>query len=177
MAMTNSTAAFEKAIRLAAVTGLRSMLGPALVAASRGRPERQALAAAAMGEMIIDKVPLVPSRSSLIGVVPRALAGAWVAKTTMEEEGENDPWAPAVGAAVAVGVGMCAPLIRGALRRALGVPDAAVGLAEDYLALRVGSQAVGLSMDDLKQIAGSSVEDVKERVMPAVESLSTRAMP
>ena len=39
----------ERALKLAAVTGLRCALGPALVAQARHRPERQNLALAALG--------------------------------------------------------------------------------------------------------------------------------
>ena len=57
--------AFEKAMKLAAVTGLRALLGPALVAESSGRPERQNLVIAALGEMLLDKLPFMPGRDSL----------------------------------------------------------------------------------------------------------------
>src|SRR3954452_1336313 len=115
--------AFERAMKLAVVSGLRTMLGPAMVAAASNRPERQGLAMAAMGEMVIDKMPLMPSRASLPLMIPRALAGAWVAKTMMEEAGEENPWAVPMGAAVAAGVATLAPRVRYLLGRTLGVPD------------------------------------------------------
>src|SRR5262245_51812354 len=126
--------AFDRILRIAAVTGMRSMLGPALVAAAHNRPEKQALAAVAMGEMVLDKIPGMPARFRPLGLIPRMLAGAWVAKKITEEQGENDPWAPAVGAVVALGVGMVAPMVRGAARTILGVPDLMIGAAEDALA-------------------------------------------
>jgi hypothetical protein len=168
--------AFERAMRLAVVSGLRSMLGPALVAAAHDRPERQGLAIAAMGEMAVDKIPFIPSRSALPLLVPRALAGAWVTKQVMEREGVQDPLAPVIGAAVAAGVAIFAPMVRGTLRRVLGVPDFVIGAAEDYLALKLGTDAVGMSMGDVKQIAEDSVEGVKDRVLPAVHSLGAGSM-
>jgi uncharacterized membrane protein len=165
--MMNDHDALQRAIKLAAISGLRAALGPALVAAAHNRPERQVLAMAAIGELVIDKLPLVPSRATLPMLIPRALAGAWVAKTIMEDEGTDDPWAPVYGAAVAIGTATAAPILRGALRRILGVPDAVLGLAEDYLAITAGSAAVGLSIEDVKQIAGDSVAEMKDRLVPA----------
>jgi len=164
-------ATFEKAMKLAVVTGLRSMLGPALVARATNRPERKNLALAALGEMVADKLPLVPSRDTLIPLIVRGLAGAWVAKTLQEEEGTEDPWTIPLGAAVAMGVAVAAPKIRKTLTMTTGVSDPVLGMIEDYLALRLGSEAVGLSMDELSQIARDSVEDLKERISPVLQSV------
>ncbi|MEO6809536.1 MAG: hypothetical protein ABI353_10545 [Isosphaeraceae bacterium] len=167
--MTNRS--FERAMALAAVTGLRAALGPALVASAYRRPERRALATAALGEMVLDKVPGMPSRSSLPLLLPRALAGAWVAKTVMEEEGDSSPWAMPMGAVVAAGVAVLAPKVRGLLKFVLPFPGPVLGLAEDYLALRIGGEATGLTMDDMKQIACESLDDVKAQIGPIVQSI------
>jgi len=175
--MANGNASFERAMKLAVVCGLRAALGPALVAAAHNRPERQNLAMAALGEMVLDKMPLMPSRAALPLMLPRAYAGYWVTKTIMEEQGEaQDPWVAPMGAAVAAGVSALAPRIRGLLHAVLGMPNPVLGLAEDYLALRLGGEALGLSNDDLKQIAGRTVEDVKELARPALESIGAGSM-
>jgi hypothetical protein len=49
-------------------------------------------------------------------------------------------------------------------------------MLEDYLALRLGSDAVGLSMDELTQIARDSVEDLKDRIAPVVQSVGAGSM-
>lgn len=172
--MANGNQSFQRAMRLAAISGLKTMLGPALVASAQRRPERHNLVAAALGELVIDKLPLVPSRSSLPLLVPRAMAGAWVARAVMEEEGNDDPWVPVMGAAVAAGVATFAPMVRGTLRRVLGVPDYMIGLAEDYLAIKMGSEAVGLSMDEVTRMASDAVDDVKNRLLPAETSGEAR---
>jgi len=164
-------ATFEKAMKLAVVTGLRSMLGPALVARAANRPEQKNLALAALGEMVADKLPLVPSRDTLLPLLVRGLAGAWVARTLQEEEGGDDPWAIPLGAAVAMGVAVAAPKIRRTLTATTGVSDAFLGLLEDYLALRVGSEAVGIPMNELTEIARGSVDDLRERFGPMLESV------
>jgi uncharacterized membrane protein len=169
-------ATFEKAMKLTVVTGLRSMLGPALVARSTLRPGRQNLALAALGEMIADKLPLVPGRDTLPSLIVRGLAGAWVAKTLQEEEGGDNPWTIPLGAAVAMGVAVAAPKIRRRLEATTGVSDVFVGLAEDYLALRLGSEAIGLSMEEISEIARDSVEDLTERIKPVIQSVGAGSM-
>jgi uncharacterized membrane protein len=169
-------ATFEKAMKLAVVTGLRSMLGPALVAEAANRPVRKNLALAAMAEMIADKLPLVPSRDMLLPLLIRGLAGAWVARTIQEEEGTDappDPWIAPLGAAVAMGVAVAAPKVRKTLTATTGISDTVLGLIEDYLALRLGGDAVGLSMEELVETARSSIEDLRGRVEPVLEELGS----
>jgi uncharacterized membrane protein len=167
--MADST--FEKAMKLAVVTGLRSMLGPALVAGAANHPARNNLALAALGEMIADKLPLVPSRDTLLPLLVRGLAGAWVARTVQDEDGVDDPWIVPLGAAVAMGVAVAAPKVRKTLTVTTGVSDTVLGIIEDYLALRLGSDAVGLTMEELATIGRTSVEDLKQRIQPVLESV------
>jgi uncharacterized membrane protein len=169
-------ATFEKAMKLAVVTGLRSMLGPALLARATNRPEGKNLALAAFAEMIADKLPLVPSRDTLLPLAIRGMAGAWVGRTLQEEEGSDNPWIVPLGAAVAMGVAVAAPKIRRTLTATTGVSDAFLGLLEDYLALRIGSQAVGMSMDEVSQIARDSVEDLRDKITPMVQSVGAGSM-
>ncbi len=168
--MTDSKRAFERAMRLAAVSGLRATFGVALLEAAYNRPNRKAWAVAAVGEMVVDKIPGIPSRASLPAMIPRAVAGGYVAHEVMEREGLQDPWASTMGAAVASGVAVLAPRIRGILGTVLGVPSPVLGLLEDYIALKVGSEALGMSMEDLKRIGEESVEEVKGYVNYAVST-------
>jgi hypothetical protein len=168
--MTNSKRAFERAMQLAVVSGLRATFGVALLEAANQRPNRKAWAVAAMGEMVVDKIPGVPSRASLVGMLPRAAAGGYVAHQVMEQEGVDDPWAAPMGAAVAAGVAALAPRIRGILSTVLGVPSPVIGLVEDYIALKIGGDALGLSMNDLKKIGEESIEEVKGYVSSAVSA-------
>ena len=158
--MTTSKRAFERAMRLAVVSGLRSTFGVALVEAAYQRPNRKYWALAALGEIAVDKLPFVPSRASLAGMLPRAVAGGYVAKQVMDREGVEDPWIAPMGAAVAAGVAVLAPKIRGALHL-IGLPGPLLGFAEDYLALKVGGEALGMTMDDLKSIGAETIEDLK----------------
>ena len=166
----------ERALTLAAVTGLKLTFGPALLAAARRRPERNALALGAMGEMVVDKIPFMPGRNALPLLVPRALAGYWVAKTSLEEEGIDDQATAALGAAVAAGVATVAPLVRGVLHTVLRVPDPLLGALEDYVALKYGGEAVGLTLEDLRDSGVEAWTHLQERIqeqhdpMPSLES-------
>ena len=172
--MPRDQATFERAMKLAVVTGLKCMMGPALVSVAHNRPERRGLVAAALGEMVFDKLPFVPNRSSLPLLLPRAIAGYWVTKQVMEREGIDDPMAAPIGAAVAAGTATFAPMLRNLLSHVLGIPNPVLGLAEDYLALKLGGEAVGLSLQDLQQEASDSLGDVKDRMMPAVSEVRER---
>jgi hypothetical protein len=159
--MTDSKRAFERAMRLAVVSGLRSTFGIALMEAAYDRPNRKNWALAALGEMVVDKIPIAPSRASLPLMLPRAAAGAYVAKQVMEREGIEDPWAAPMGGAVAAGVAVLAPRVRGLLASVLRIPGPILGLLEDYLALKVAADALGLEMGDIQKIGEQSIEEVK----------------
>ncbi len=174
--MTNDSP-MQRAMKLAAVSGLKAALGPALISASQNRPERQALAMAAVGEMMIDKLPFMPSRSRLPLLLPRVFSGYWTAKQSLERDGVNDPTSAAMGAAVAAGVAIAAPLVRKTLSTLLGMPDSVVALGEDYLALKVGGEAVGLSMDDLKAIGTEAFGGIRGQVTPAFDVIKERLLP
>jgi hypothetical protein len=169
--MAEQRTAFERAMMLAAVSGLKTTFGPALIMASSRKPGWKGLLLAAMGEMVVDKLPFVPSRSRLPLMIPRALAGYWAASEHMKAEGVNDPSAGFLGAALAAGVATFAPMVRGTVSTVLNVPDPVVGVAEDALALYLGAEAAGMSMDELGQAARDAIEDVAGQVAPMVEDL------
>lgn len=176
----------EKAMRLALVTGLRAALGPALIARSKRLPDHRNLALAAIGEMIYDKLPFVPSRDSALSLLARGAAGAWVAKQVQDEAEENDPWIVPLGAAVAMGVALAAPKLRRALGWSTGLSQPVLGLIEDYISLRLGTSTLGLSMDDVQAAALESVEhlranlpgfeDVREHLPAPLQSATAGSM-
>ncbi|MHC5536807.1 hypothetical protein ACYOEI_00875, partial [Singulisphaera rosea] len=81
-----------------------------------------------------------------------------------------------MGAAVAAGAALIAPMLRYSLRKVLGIPDPILAVAEDYIALRIGTEAVGLSMDEVTQVAREAVEDIKDQVVPALQSVGAGSM-
>jgi hypothetical protein len=175
--MMGNESAFQRAMKLAVASGLKTTFGPALVAAAQDRPERDTLAMAAMGEMVLDKLPLMPSRRSLPLLLPRAIAGYWAAKMNLEHEGIDDATPAWIAAAVAAGVATFAPMVRGALHKVAGIPDPLIGLAEDYLALKLGGEAVGLSMEEIGTIGRGTCDQIAENLMPIAENLREKLQP
>jgi hypothetical protein len=169
--MRGTSQAFERAMVLAALSGLKIALGPAFLATSRRWPSRQSWIAAAMGEMVLDKLGVFPARYRLPLLIPHSLAGAWVACESMREDGEDDPWTAVAGGMVAAGVSVAAPIVRMAINKVVGVPDALLGLGEDYLALSYGAQALDVPMDEVTGAARELWENARERARPALESM------
>lgn len=139
-----------RAALLSAASGLRSSSGPAFLAraASRGDlslPEglplrllRSPLAAALAGEMVVDKLPFVPDRTSPPALAGRMVSGALAGSLLFREAGRR-AWAGALlGAAVAAASAHAGYRLRGHATGRLGLPDLPVALAEDAIVLLVG---------------------------------------
>ncbi len=171
--MSNPKSAFERAVALAALSGFKVALGPAFLAASRRSPNTGTWALAAMGEMFLDKLGILPHRFRPTLLIPHALSGAWVTHESMRQDGVEDPIAPLAGAVVAAGVSCVAPICRIALNRGLGISDALLSLGEDYLALRLGTQATDLSMSQVTEIARDAIEEVTGPLLPSFPSASS----
>jgi hypothetical protein len=171
--MSNRRSAFERAVALAALSGFKVALGPAFLAASKHSSNTGTWALAAMGEMFLDKLGILPSRFRPTLLIPHALSGAWVAHESMRQDGVEDPTAPLAGAVVAAGVSCVAPICRIALHRGFGISDALLGLGEDYLALRLGTQATDVSMSQVTKIARHAIEEVTGPLFPSLPSTSS----
>jgi hypothetical protein len=167
--MTETRTPFERAMTLAAVSGLRATLGPAFLETSRRNPKARNWVLGAIGEMIFDKLGVLPHHYRPVMLIPHALAGAWVARESMRRDGSEDSTAPVAGAVVAAGVASVAPIARIALTRGLGVSGTLVGLAEDYLALKFGGDAVGMSFGQIGETARDAVEDLRDQIAPNLE--------
>jgi hypothetical protein len=173
--MRSNNRAFERAMALAALSGLRIAFGPAMLATSRRWPSRQSWIMAAMGEMVFDKLGVFPPRYRSALLIPHGLAGAWVARESLREEGEDDPWAAVAGGMVAAGVAVAAPVVRMTINKVLGIPDPLLGLAEDYMAVSCGTQVLEMPMEQLTGAAREVFDDVRERARPALESMGMRS--
>ena len=171
--MSNRKTPFERAMTLAAISGFKIALGPAFLAASRRSPNTGGWALAALGEMLLDKIGIFPPRFRPALLIPHALAGAWVARESLKHDGVDDPMAPLAGAVVAAGVSCVAPLIRITLHKGLGVSDAMLGVGEDFVALKLGTEATGVSMSQVTEIARDAIDDLRGRVVPSLPSAWT----
>ena len=121
--------------------------------------------------MFLDKIGIFPPRFRPALLIPHALSGAWVARESLKRDGVDDPTGPVLGAVVAAGVSCVAPMTRIALHRGLGISDALLGVGEDYLALRLGTEATDVTMGQVTEIARDAIDDLRGRVVPALPSL------
>ncbi len=147
--------ALADAALLAAAGGLRSSAAPFFLsrAASRkrlsmpgslplrllGSPGAATLLSVALaGELVADKLPSVPARTSPPALTGRMLSGALAGGLVFREIGHRT-WAGALfGAAVAAAAANAGYHLRGLAARG-GLPDLPVALTEDALTLACGA--------------------------------------
>lgn len=144
-----------RALGLGAITGLRSTAGPAAVSraissgrvgnldgtifAALGSPRMaKVLTLFEAGEMIVDKLPIVPSRTSPQPLAGRALSGAAAGAALFASEGGSKAAGGALGAAGAVAGALAGERLRAQIGQRLGVPDTLVALLEDGVVLYGG---------------------------------------
>jgi len=146
-----------RTVALAAISGVRSMAAPAMLARAVGRGDVSGLRAtpfAALedervstalqvlmaGEMAGDKTPLIPSRTSAGPLFGRALSGALVGSALFVSRKRPGLSGALLGAASALGGVYAADRLRSAITQGLGLPDPIFGLLEDGFILIGGSQ-------------------------------------
>jgi uncharacterized membrane protein len=134
-------------VLLGAASGLRSQMGMAVIAV-RSDPSlprilrqpwtKRVLVAAAAGELIADKLPNTPSRLEPTGIVGRLVLGALAA--SLYAQTRRAPWPPAaaIGAASAIAAAKIGHDLRAQL--ATRVPDTAVAVVEDTVALGLATE-------------------------------------
>jgi uncharacterized membrane protein len=130
------------ALLLGGATGLRTFAAPAGLVL-RGRlvrnPARFALLAAAAGELVGDKLPATPERTT-----PPSL-GARIASAATVGHAVGGPAGAGLAAAAATTTAYAFMDGRARLGERLGVPDAAIGAAEDTIAM--AAVAIGTRRD------------------------------
>ena len=146
-----------RTVALAAISGVRSMAAPALLARAVGRGDVSGLRAtpfAALGdervstalqvlmagEMAGDKTSLIPSRTSAGPLFGRALSGALVGSALFVSRKRPGLSGALLGAASALGGVYAADRLRSATTQGLGLPDPLFGLLEDGLILVGGNR-------------------------------------
>jgi len=141
--MRRATRALLPALGLAAITGSRTALGPALVfgRASRRRLRPIPLVLSAM-ELVADKMPFAPYRTAPIWLACRAASAAAVVRAVTRRRGRAAGLgALALGAAAAVASAFAGVRLRLALTRRLGggpLSNALAGALEDLALIALG---------------------------------------
>jgi uncharacterized membrane protein len=150
------------AAALGAISGLRSLAAPALLAhelAGRGRADgglerlitseafARLLALVASGEMLADKAPFMPDRTSPLPLLGRALIGSLTAAAYASHR-HHPVLLPAVAGAVAA---LASTRVAFQLRRDAGerfhVPDRLLGMIEDAIVV-AASRALAARIRD-----------------------------
>jgi len=122
-------------IALGALTGMRSMAGPAALAFRHGGPVRNIALVLAAGEMVLDKAPFIGDRIAAAPLLGRAVMGALAGGLVARQVGPHVPAGAALGAAAAVAMAHVAFRAR----RGLGLPGIVGGLLEDAIVAGAGT--------------------------------------
>jgi uncharacterized membrane protein len=146
---------YVKAICMGVIAGMRSMSAPALVSnhlahhdseelanssfSFMGSPRvAQALKIAALGEMVADKLPIIPDRISPGPLAARILSGALCGASLCTAEGARAPIGAIGGGLSAIASAYAFYHLRQKLGATRILPDAALGLSEDALVVCTG---------------------------------------
>jgi uncharacterized membrane protein len=148
----------SSALGLGAISGLRSLSGPAFVsrAASRGdlnldgtflaflsSPRlSKALVLMELGELVGDKLPATPSRTSPPPLLGRAASGALVGAAVFVSEGRRATTGAALGSSAAIAASFAGERLRALTVENTGLPDPVVAFAEDATVLLVGLRSL-----------------------------------
>jgi uncharacterized membrane protein len=122
-------------ILLGALSGMRSMAGPAALAFHEGSPLKRVVSLLAASEMAADKTSVVGDRIDPLPLAGRAAMGALVGAVVAKREHGNVLAAAVVGAAAAVAVAHLAYRVR----TRLPVNSSVGGVLEDAIVIGIGS--------------------------------------
>ena len=147
----------RKALALGAISGLRSASGPAFVSRAAGRGDMhlsgtrlaflgspllsKALTVMQLGETVGDKLPMTPSRTTILPLLGRATSGGLVGAAAFVSEDRRAATGAILGSSAAVAAAYAGEGLRALVGTSSGLPDPVVALAEDAVVLVVGSRA------------------------------------
>lgn len=129
-------AALNDTIVLGAITGMRSMAGPAALAFPQGGFLRAITGVLSAGELAADKTTIVGDRIDAVPLMGRAMMGALVGGVIASENDSNILVGGLVGATAAVAAAHLAYRIR----RSLPMSSVMGGLLEDAVVLGIGAR-------------------------------------
>lgn len=132
-----TTTALRNIVALGALTGMRSMAGPATLAFREGGALKAVVGALAVAEMVADKTAAVGNRTDAIPLAGRAVMGGLVGGLIARSNRGNLLVGGLLGAAAAV----VAAHLAYQLRTRLPGSSALGGVAEDALVIGLGSWA------------------------------------
>ncbi len=148
----NGAETIWRTLGLGAIAGMRSVAAPAILSrsvvegrvgsleatpfAAFGSPRvSMALRVMEIGELVVDKLPIAPSRTSPPPLLARAASGALVGAALFASGGRRAVMGGAMGAVSAMAAAYAAERLRVQITQRLGLPNAVAGLLEDVIAL------------------------------------------
>ena len=126
---------------LGTVAGLRSMTAPAATLLAHGSVWAGPVAFASAGELIVDKLPFAPARTSPPALAVRVLSGALCGRALAEKGGTSKLLGLACGAAGALAGTYGGYALRHYLTSQRAWPDTPVALVEDLLTIGLARAA------------------------------------
>ena len=135
-----NASSLNETIAIGAITGMRSMAGPAALALRHDGVLPRVVALMAAGEMLLDKTSLVGDRVAPIPLAGRALMGAIAGGIIARESRGDVLLGGLVGAAAAV---ITAHLAYHARKR-LPMSSEIAGVLEDAIVIAIGAYAASL---------------------------------
>ncbi|CAN5200889.1 MAG: DUF4126 family protein [Rubrobacter sp.] len=150
--------AYRRTLSLGAISGLRSMSGPAFVslAARNGNLDLEGTPLAflgssrlskvivvmELGELVGDKLPKTPSRSALPPLLGRAASGALVGAAVFVSDGRRATTGAALGSTAAIVAALAGERLRALAVEKTGLLDPVIALAEDATVLLIGLRSL-----------------------------------
>jgi uncharacterized membrane protein len=156
----NGSRTLVKAIGLGVIAGMRSMAAPALVSNHIARNPPEGISGTpfkvmanpkaatlfkglALGEMIADKLPIVPARISTGPLIARAISGAICGGAVCAAEGERAGTGAIAGGLAAIAGAYGFYHLRRSIGEETNAPDILLGLAEDAIVIKSGLAILG----------------------------------
>jgi uncharacterized membrane protein len=143
--MTSPSLDLAAPLLFGAATGLRTTLPLAVLAARSPRaavPLQALMAAAAVGELVFDKLPGTPSRLLPAGLLARVTAAA-IGSALLGRRSGHPLLSGTLGALAAVGGAVVGYSLRQRAQLDTGTPDLPWAVAEDGVCLLLAREAVG----------------------------------
>ena len=162
-------APYSAALTLGAVSGMRSMMAPAVISwsarrsgvdlestpfsAFKGAAIGRTAVAMVVGELLADKSPFEPNRTDSTALLARAVSGGAAGAAVFKARRSSMLVGALVGAAAAVGAAYGSYYLRKSASRYFQVSDRVVALVEDGIALTAGLIAVSMTKNGVEQKA------------------------
>jgi len=94
-----------------------------------------------LGEIVVDKLPIVPSRTALMPLLGRAASGGLAGAAAFASEDRRAAAGTILGCSAAVTAALAGEGLRALVGNKSWFPDPAVAVAEDAVVLLVGYRA------------------------------------